>query len=60
MKKKVEKEIKRILRIIEIREVLSFDAWADGNQSLALEQEQRIEFLKAKLLRTIESGKVQR
>ena len=60
MKKKVEKEIKRLLRQIEIREVLLFDAMADGKDSLMIEQERRIEFLKEKLYRTVKDNEVQR
>jgi len=60
VKKKVEKEIKRLLRQIEIREVLLFDAMADGKDSLMIEQERRIEFLKEKLYRTVKDNEVQR
>ena len=59
MKKKVEKEIKRLLRQIEIREVLLFDAMADGKDSLMVEQDRRIEFLKEKLYRTVKYNEVQ-
>ena len=59
MKKKVEKEIKRLLRQIEIREVLLFDAMADGKDSLTIEQDRRIEFLKEKLYRTVKYNEVQ-
>ena len=59
MKKKVEKEIKRILRQIEIREVLLFDAMADENGALAAEESIRIAFLKEKLCRTLRDNEVQ-